>query len=441
MTKKRGTSESKNELSEEFFRNIFLEAGDGIFLVDAQGLVIEANPRGCEMLGFSREEIIGLPLMKYVPLDESNNVLKKLGTLAIGQSAYGESAFIRKDGSRIAVEISGRPLSNGQVLGLMRDISERKQAEQTLIESEQKFRSLVEHSPDGIIIVDESGCIIEWNQGQEDIAGLKRSEVLGKPIWDIQFQLMPEELRSEAYLARMKQSSQKILASGHGPGLNQPRETTLQLSDGTPRTIESILYTYKTNAGYRVGGITRDITRRKQIELLLEYLAMHDGLTDLPNRQLFRDRLELALERVRRGQRGILAVMMIDLDNFKNVNDTYGHAYGDQLLKLIAQRLQGCLRKSDTAARMGGDEFALINEEVANFESCKLIATKVLDVLSQPLEIEGQNLAITASIGISLYTPSSNDAATLLRQADMAMYNAKQSRNCYRFYDSALQFV
>jgi diguanylate cyclase (GGDEF)-like protein len=137
----------------------------------------------------------------------------------------------------------------------------------------------------------------------------------------------------------------------------------------------------------------------------------------------------------------MLTVMLLDLDNFKQVNDTHGHACGDQLLKLVAQRLQSCLRKSDTAARMGGDEFALINEEVFDFESCKLIAQKVLDTLSKPMEIEGHRFEISASIGISLYSLESSDATTMLRQADIAMYSAKQTRNCYQIYNNTLQFV
>jgi len=428
-------SNPKNDFSEELCRTIFLEAGDGIFLVDPGGLVVEINPRGCEMLGLSREEIIGSPLMDYVPPDEVHNVMDRLSTHSEDQPDYGESVFLRKDGSRLPVEMGGKTLSNGQVLSLVRDISQRKQAEQALIESEQRFGRLVKNSPDGILLVDESGCIVEWNDGQEEISGLKRSDVLGKPIWDIQFQLLPDALRSEAYYEKMRQGTVETLATGAGPGLNQPREQTLQLANGTQRSVESILYAYKTSTGYRVGGITRDISRRKQVDMLLEYLALHDALTNLPNRQLLQDRLELALDRARRENRGLLAVMMLDLDNFKEINDTYGHACGDQLLKLVAQRLQKTLRKSDTAARLGGDEFVLVSEGINNLESCMIVAQKVLDALSQPAEIEGQQFQITASLGISLYSPEGGDATTLLRQADIAMYDAKQVRNCYKFYD------
>lgn len=426
---------NKKQLSEEFFHNIFSQAGDGIFLVSEQLTITEVNPRGCEILGYSRDELIGQPVMRFQPQDAIEHIKTKLQQLAIDKLVTTESVFLRKDGSRIPVEITGKLLSNNQIVGLLRDITERKLAEQALIESEQKFRSLVEHSPDGITVVDEHGYIIEWNTGQEEITGLRRSDAMGRPVWEIQYQVLPEELRWHCSLQDLKQKALDILGSGRGPGLGQPNERIFQRPDGTCRTVELMTYTYQTRQGFRVGSIARDITRRKQVEMLLEYMATHDALTDLPNRQLLQDRLEVALQRIRREQRGMLAFMVLDLDHFKEVNDSWGHACGDQLLKIVAKRLQGCMRKSDTVARMGGDEFALIMEEVADFESSKLIAQKVLDAISQDIEIEGQLFKVTASIGISLHSFNGNDAAGLFREADLAMYLAKRTRNCYQFYN------
>ena len=313
-------------------------------------------------------------------------------------------------------------------------ISGRKLVQQALTESEQKFRSLVEHSPDGIVIVDEIGRIIEWNRGQEEISGLKKSQVLGKQVWDIQLQVMRDELRSEAVLETLKQRTLGILRSGYAPGLNQPYETTFQLSPGNYRNVEVMAYSYQTNFGYQVGSITRDITKRKQVEILLEYLAMHDALTDMPNRQLFEDRLKQALDRARRDPDKMLAVMMLDLDNFKEVNDAHGHACGDQVLRVVGQRLQKCLRRSDTAARMSGDEFAIIAEAVTDLESIQAIASKLLQAIANSMEIEAHSFQLTVSIGISVHTITTTDIPSLLRQADMAMYQAKRTRNCYRVY-------
>lgn len=424
------------ELSEEFFQNIFYQAGDGIFLIDEQGIMLAMNPRGCEILGYSREELKGQPVFKFQPVEEVNRILEKLGQLAVDRLITAESAFIRKDGLHVPVEITGKLLSNNHVIGMLRDITERKRAEQALVESEHKFRSLIEHSPDGIVIVDEQGLIVEWNHGQEEITGLKRSDALGKAIWEVQFQFVLDKLRATMSIDHLKQATLEILRTGHGPEINQPFERMLQLPDGRFRNVEFMTYTYQTNRGYRIGSVARDITKRKQIEMLLEHLAMHDPLTDLPNRQLLQDRLEHDLEHAKREQNGTVAVMVLDLDHFKEINDTYGHACGDQILRIAAQRLQTCLRKSDTAARMGGDEFTLIMTEVNNVESCQLIAQKVLDTLSTPLEVDGHTFNVTASIGISLFSPDNAETSTLLRQADLAMYQAKQSRNCYKLFRS-----
>lgn len=435
MNTTQNTSEQENKLSEEFFQNIFLQAGDGIFLINQRGIMVEVNPRGCEILGYSKEELQGQHVLKFQPVDEVEHMTQKLALLATEKLITTESVFLRRDGSRVPVEITGKLLSNNQIIGLLRDITERKLAEQALIESEQKYRSLVEHSPDGIVVVDEAGHIVEWNHGQEEITGLKRSAAIGQPAWEIQYQVSPDEIRARIQIDDLKQKVLHLINSGHGPRVNELAEKIFQLPDGTRRNVEIMTYTYRTNLGYRVGSVTRDISKRKQIEMLLEYLAMHDPLTDLPNRQLFEDRLRHALERANREPGRLLAVMMLDLDNFKEVNDVHGHACGDQLLKIVSQRLQNSLRKSDTAARMGGDEFAFINEGVADLDGIRSIAHKILHTISTPLEIEGQAFQITASIGITIYSSKGEDVSALLRQADIAMYRAKRARNCYRFYN------
>jgi diguanylate cyclase (GGDEF)-like protein len=178
---------------------------------------------------------------------------------------------------------------------------------------------------------------------------------------------------------------------------------------------------------------------RKRIELRLEYLAAHDDLTGLPNRQSFKDLLEHVLERAKRrvlstDKHDIISVMLLDLDNFKDVNDTLGHAQGDKLICLVADRLRSCLRKSDIAARMGGDEFTIISEDITKPEDAATVARKILDALSEPFALDGITLTVTASIGISLFPFDSDDPEVLLKYADMAMYRAKQMRNSFWFH-------
>jgi diguanylate cyclase (GGDEF)-like protein/PAS domain S-box-containing protein len=435
MNTTQSTSKPENELPEEFFQIIFSQAGDGIFLIAEDSTILEANQRGCEILGYPKEDLLGQPVLKFQPPDAIGHIRNKLAELTVTKPVTTESVFLRKDGTRVSVEITGKLLSSHQIIGMVRDITERKAAQQALVESEQKYRRLVENSPDGITVVDETGRIIEWNVGQQCLSGVNESAALGNYIWDVQFQLIPEEQRSEAYLEQIKQKTLEVLRTGRGLWQkNQLVEEMIQLPDGMIRNVESMNYVYKTALGYRIGSITRDITKRKQVEMLLEYMAMHDALTDLPNRFLFENRLIHALDRAKREPDKKLAVMMLDLDRFKEVNDTFGHAFGDQLLKVVGVRLQTCLRKSDTAARMGGDEFALINESLTSDKDIELIAAKVSQAVSLPIEIEGHVIQLTTSIGISVHTPSKEDAGQLLREADLAMYQAKQARNCYKIY-------
>lgn len=189
-------------------------------------------------------------------------------------------------------------------------------------------------------------------------------------------------------------------------------------------------------------GIARSIRyaiERKRLEERMQHLATHDDLTDLPNRRLFDDRLRQAIERARRDQEGeekhcVMAVVLLDLDNFKSVNDTLGHSLGDLLLKAVTKRLQASIRKSDTLARMGGDEFTLIFENVSGKEDLDFLTGKIHAVFSQPFELGDQTLSITASIGVSLYPCDAQESESLLKQADIAMYRAKQDRNKICFF-------
>ncbi len=195
----------------------------------------------------------------------------------------------------------------------------------------------------------------------------------------------------------------------------------------------------------QVGG--REITRairyaieRKRLEERLQFLATHDDLTGLPNRRLFHDRMERAIEHSRRFQKETqgkwgLAVALLDLDSFKSVNDTLGHVQGDLLLQAVADRLERSTRKSDTLARMGGDEFTMIYENVAGRQAAEILARKIQAVFSSPFQLGENLLDITASIGISLYPSDGEDGETLLRQADIAMYRAKRQQNTFWFYE------
>jgi diguanylate cyclase (GGDEF)-like protein len=178
--------------------------------------------------------------------------------------------------------------------------------------------------------------------------------------------------------------------------------------------------------------VARDITERKRAERQLAYIATHDALTGLPNRVLFNDRLNLALAQAQRHQQR-LAVLLLDLDRFKDINDTLGHSVGDQFLRVAAKRLKGVLRKSDTLARMGGDEFLFLVTEISQPENATEVARKILDAFQEPFLVEGHEFHTTASIGVTIFPDDGTDADTLLKNSDIAMYIAKQKgRNNYQ---------
>jgi diguanylate cyclase (GGDEF)-like protein len=192
--------------------------------------------------------------------------------------------------------------------------------------------------------------------------------------------------------------------------------------------------------GFGIKRAIRYAIERKRLEERLHFLATHDALTGLPNRRLFQDRMAHAIERARRNRqdkndRWGMAVMLLDLDNFKSVNDSLGHAQGDLLLQAVADRLLRSIRKADTLARMGGDEFTFIFENVTGRENVEFLAGKIQAEFSQPFQLGDRLLEITPSLGVSLYPADGEDADTLLRQADIAMYRAKVAQNTYRFYE------
>jgi diguanylate cyclase (GGDEF)-like protein len=203
-------------------------------------------------------------------------------------------------------------------------------------------------------------------------------------------------------------------------------------------------YLVKGETGWEIAPrAMRYAIERKRMEERLQYMATHDALTGLPNRQLFHDRLMHAIEmarrsRARKNDKWELAVMLLDLDNFKAANDTYGHPQGDILLQAVTEQLRHYVRESDTVARMGGDEFTLIFENVSGADDAEVLARKVLSAFDRPFRLARHEFKVTASIGISLYPRDGQDAETLLTHADIAMYQAKRTKNTFMFYDSSI---
>jgi diguanylate cyclase (GGDEF)-like protein/PAS domain S-box-containing protein len=307
---------------------------------------------------------------------------------------------------------------------VQRELAERKRAEEALRESEEMYKTLAQTSPDAVTVTDLKGHITYVSQRTLELHGFESvEEILGRSA----FEFFAPEDREKAIT-----NLQKTMREG----LVRNEEYTLLRKDKT-RFIGELSAALISDAYGKPKAFiatTRNITERKRAEKRLAHMATHDPLTDLPNRMLFNDRLTLALAHAHRNQQK-LTVMLLDLDHFKDVNDTLGHSMGDKLLQAVGKRLTSLLRKSDTVARMGGDEFMLILPEIARVEDTARVAQKVLEAFRRPFVFDGHELHITTSVGIAIYPDDGEDADTLVKNVDIAMYRAKaQGRDNYQRY-------
>lgn len=292
-----------------------------------------------------------------------------------------------------------------------------------LSESEERYRLTFERNLAGLYRTAMDGTIAYCNDACARLFGLTPAELQGRNVRDFYADL--EQLR---YVARQLQEK----------GSTTDVELCLRRPDGTEVwALATATVTEDSSESERqIDGALIDITERKRAVQQMEFLAYHDVMTGLPNRALFRDRLELALALARR-EAAVLAVLFLDLDRFKRINDTLGHSAGDAVLKLITARLNAAVRGGDTVARLGGDEFAILLR-LTSIESARLVARKILSAIDPPMEIASQTLHVTASIGVALHPADGEDVETLLRNADVAMYRAKESgRNRVEYVSSA----
>jgi len=309
------------------------------------------------------------------------------------------------------------------VLGIARDVTENKRYEEKLRQAQRAF----DHTTEGIMITDAQGRIVAVNRAFSTITGYSEADVLGNNA-KILASGKQDQLFYSNLWASLKQTGVWVgeIWNRRKNGEIYPEWLTISaVEDGEGKVTHYV-------------GVFSDITSVKRSQEALDFLAHHDSLTELPNRLLCKSRLEHALHHAKRDG-SQLAVLFVDLDRFKGVNDSLGHPVGDELLRTIARRMYERLRSEDTLARMGGDEFVVLLEQEVSPRSVAQVAGKLRDLFVEPLTLGGHELYITASIGISLYPTDGEDADTLLRNADLAMYQAKnQGRNTFQFYSPAL---
>ncbi|GGX99093.1 EAL domain-containing protein [Massilia dura] len=362
---------------------------------------------------------------------------------AIGALKRGAYDYLRKPYSR---EELLKTVENA--LQQRRLAADNGRIAERLETSEKMYRYLVDSSPDIIYTLDHEGRFTFVNDRAWQLLGFTREELIGKHY---SFVVHDEDLDRARYVFNERRVDER---ASRNVELRLKCNTVHGAANGE-RTFTNTLMTISLNAVgmhlpegatakhrqrefFGTYGVARDITDRKRAEEMISYQAYHDILTDLPNRMLFKDRLSLAVIQAKR-KRSELAVMFIDLDRFKLVNDTLGHVKGDELLQQAAQRLKGCLRRGDTLARQGGDEFTIVLPELRDHADAKALAEKFLDTLQKPFDLDGHVVHISASIGIAVYPNDGETIDELLRHADIAMYQVKAlGKNGHSFYHASM---
>jgi diguanylate cyclase (GGDEF)-like protein/PAS domain S-box-containing protein len=424
--------------SEHRCRILFENSLAGVFRAVAGGKLLDCNPAFAALLGYSsREELLqhSTADILYDPAEER----AMLGRLAKHETLGNfEIRLKRKDGTPVWVlqNVALAAAENGQppiLEGTALDISRRRHAEQELREREDKLRLILESTAEAICGIDDQNRCTFSNSAAVRLLGYKNAEeLLGRNMHNL---IHHTRLDGTPVAANDCLISQAVAS---GQGAHSDSEVFWK-ADGTSFPVEYWCYP-QWKEGRVVGGVVAfvDITERKQAAEQIQYLAYYDAVTGLPNRTLLEDRLSKALASARRRKEKI-AVIFLDLDQFKIINDSLGHTAGDLLLKEVASRLKTWLREQDTVARLGGDEFVLVLNAVKEIGDAAVAAKRILDTMAAPFSLQGRSLSISCSLGISIFPDHGDDPAAMIQNADTAMYCAKDNgRNTFQFFTSEM---
>ena len=401
----------------------------GISMFDAQGRFAVSNNRYLEMYSIPPELArLGTPLDKLIgyrmalegaPGDPEKVARGVLTRLALGELVVRHARL--KDGRTIS--ITNTPMADGGFVATHQDITGEQRAERELRRTKNFLDTIIENVPMPLVVKDPLTQKFTFvNQAYEEFIGRPRDQVIGRTVYEI---FPPESARAVVERDDEAVRTGKELVRAEFPvttpsGVRTINTTRLVVrgDDETPGLLIAVI---------------DDVTNRRAAEERIVHMALHDALTDLPNRTHFQARLREAIARVARG--GRLAVHCLDLDNFKNINDALGHAVGDQLLKSVADRLRGCVREGDAVARLGGDEFAIIQDPIDGPADAADLAQRIRDEIGKPFDLGGVQAVVNASIGIATAPGDATEPEALLKQADMALYAAKaEGRGVYRFF-------
>ncbi len=417
--------------TEQRYRALVELAPDAV-LVHSGGIIEYANPAAAKLLRApTARRLAGRRMEEFVDPGELTRFNERMHYLSMGPGSTGleDRRLICLDGSEVLVQGAGVSfLERGRLVvqSVFRDVTESRQAREALAEREQRFRDVAQASGEFVWETDAAWHYTYLSERVEAVLGYSRADMLGRAPQE--FMPLGEERTLRDWFAAHAAPGKPFRDWMHRSITKSGGVIWLSVSGVPVRDAEGRF------KGYR--GTAADVTARKSAEARIEYLATRDALTGLPNRLLLTDRGGQAILTAARN-RGQLAMLCFDLDRFKLVNDSLGHQAGDALLRAVAERLQN-MRGEDTLARLGGDDFVLL-QSIKSVEDAAVLAQRLLDVLARPFNVDGNTLNVGASIGISVYPNDGRDFAELLKNADAAMYHAKESgRGTFRFFSPAL---
>ena len=407
-------------------RTLFDTAPDLIWLKDTNGAYLMCNQLFETFSGVPESNLKGTTDYNYTDKEQADLILASdLRAIESGGEIVSERwVTFAKDQRNALLEITKTPVYDSNrkligVLGVAHDITERSETEAKLRQSAKVFESTLE----GVCITDKDTNILDVNQSFSDITGYSRDEVIGATP-----RILSSGRHDDAFFESMWRSINET-GKWRGEIWNKRKDQTIFPEWLTINSVKN-----EDNDVINYVAVFTDITEIKQSQSELNFLAHHDALTSLPNRLFFNQKLEKALNHAKRID-SKLAILFIDLDRFKNINDSFGHTAGDHLLMYLSEGLKNTVRMEDTVARISGDEFIILFEDIKSAETVVGAIEKIMDVFNSSFTIEGHSIQITASIGISLYPMDGTNATDLIRNADAAMYRAKdEGRNTYQFY-------
>ncbi|WP_207063308.1 bifunctional diguanylate cyclase/phosphodiesterase [Motiliproteus sp. SC1-56] len=423
-------------------------------LLDAYGFDSRIAEGGQEALDYLAQHRVDLMLLDLeMPRVSGFKVLEQIQQhfpdtdviVVSGEASFDSATRVLRYGAQDFIR---KPYSPDALVRAVRNVQQRreqrrqlKRMQQQLRSSEQRHRFIVNNSPDIIYMLDDQGRLTFVNERAETLLGYPRDELLGMHYAEL---VHEEDFNKALYAFAERRTGERASYNVEFRLKPKDRDLAPRYFESRTLTIELSamgVYSSASDARRFVGtyGVARDISERKRAEELIQFQLHHDLLTKLPNRALFRDRLEQAMALAAR-HRSQLAVMYLDMDRFKVINDSLGHQTGDQLLQAVATRLRGCLRESDTLARVGGDEFTLLLPEIAQAADAEQVAGKILQAVEKPLLFEGIEIYVKFSIGIAVYPEDGTSLDTLIKHADTAMYHVKaRGKNDFAFYRSEMR--